>query len=184
MDSELIRKTLSGDVDAFGQLINNYEKRLYNFIFKMCLSREDTEEILQEAFIKIYKNLYKYNDKYSFSTWAYTIALNTFKSEAKKNRRFKFFELDDKYVDLLNIKSPEEAFIDKEELLGALERINALKVDHRAVLILKYIDELSYKEIGDILKVSPDAAKMKVHRAKQILCKQRKSVFGGEINEK
>lgn len=83
-DNMLVESTLKGDVNSFEELVSFYQGRIFNFLSKMTATREDAEEITQEVFIKVYKNLYKYNCKWSFSTWIYRIAVNTLRSEYKK----------------------------------------------------------------------------------------------------
>lgn len=171
-DNQLVKRSLDGDIEAFSELVVSYQSRLYNFILKMSGSSLDAEEIVQEVFIKIYNNLYKYNDKYCFSTWVYTIALNTFKSEYKKKKRHSYQEIDESILRPDFDQSPENIYIDKENINEMHSVLNTLSLENKAILILKYADNLSYKEIGEISKISPDAAKMKIYRAKQTLCKK------------
>jgi len=171
-DNLLVKRTLNGDTDAFSELVSIYQGRLYNFILKMSKSREDAEEIVQEVFIKIYNNLYKYNEKYCFSTWAYTIALNTFKSEYKKKKRHLHKEINEGLTYRETEESPEEIVMYKENIDEMQTFLNTLSIENKAILVLKYVDDLSYKEIGEIFKISPEAAKMKIYRAKQTICKK------------
>jgi len=83
-ESTLISNTLNGDIQSFALLVQAYQGQLYNFIYKMTKSKEDAEDILQDVFVKVYNNLYKYNKNYRFSTWIYTITVNTIKSTYKK----------------------------------------------------------------------------------------------------
>jgi len=85
-ESTLISNTLNGDIQSFALLVQAYQGQLYNFIYKMTKSKEDTEDILQDVFVKVYNNLYKYNNNYRFSTWIYSITLNTIKSSLKKKK--------------------------------------------------------------------------------------------------
>ena len=74
-ESILISNTLNGDIQSFALLVQAYQGQLYNFIYKMTKSKEDTEDILQDVFVKVYNNLYKYNNNYRFSTWIYSITI-------------------------------------------------------------------------------------------------------------
>ncbi len=89
-ESILISNTLNGDIQSFALLVQAYQGQLYNFIYKMTKSKEDTEDILQDVFVKVYNNLYKYNNNYRFSTWIYSITLNTIKSSIKKKEHPSF----------------------------------------------------------------------------------------------
>jgi len=85
-DEVLVRKVLEGDISSFTVLVKRYQDRLYSFLPKITYSKEDAEEILQDVFLRAYKYLYRYNEKWSFSTWIYKIAANTYKSGYKKRK--------------------------------------------------------------------------------------------------
>ncbi len=173
-DNILIENSLKGDIDAFSALVRKYQDRLYNFLLKMNLSREDSEEIAQEVFIKVYNNLYKYNSKWSFSTWLYRIAVNTLRSEYKKKKKIRLI---DYYADIQEVAGssyihPEESLENKEQTEEIVKLIDSLSHDQKLAFTLRYIQDFSFKEIGEILGISPEAAKMKIQRAKQALCKK------------
>lgn len=185
-DNALIESVLNGNTDAFSILVQCYQEQLYRFIYKLTVSREDTEDILQEVFIRVYNNLYKYNSRWSFSTWIYNIAVNVFRSNYKKKKishqSVENLELDD--VSCRSLDYPDVAYEAKEERLLIIKLINGLKEDQKISLVLKHVQGFSYKEIADILEVTPEAAKMKVQRAKQIICKKYNEMKGrGVYNE-
>jgi RNA polymerase sigma-70 factor (ECF subfamily) len=106
-EGELVEKSLRGDMKSFETLVNLYKDKMYCFLFKMTLSKEDSDDLLQETFICVFKNLYKYNDKWKFSTWIYKIATNLLKNYWKKKeklhtRELSQFPLDDLYSDFNN----------------------------------------------------------------------------------
>lgn len=173
-DPVLIESSLKGDIEAFSALVRKYQDRLYNFIMKMNLSREDSEEIVQEVFIKVYNNLYRYNSSWSFSTWLYRIAVNTLRSEYKKRKKTRLI---DYYADIQEVAGssvvhPDESYEIKEQTQEIINLIDSLGYDQKLAFTLRYIQDFSFKEIGDILGISPGAAKMKIQRAKQTLCKK------------
>ncbi len=172
-DNALIENVLKGDIDSFSVLVLRYQGKLYNFLQKMNLSSQDAEEITQEAFIKAYNNLYRYSSKWSFSTWLYRIAVNTLRSEYKKKKKI---GLVDYYADAQDIAcnnaiSPDLLYEIKEQATEIIKLIDSLNEDQKLAFTLKYVQDFSFKEIGDILGISPGAAKMKIQRAKQTLCK-------------
>jgi RNA polymerase sigma-70 factor (ECF subfamily) len=173
-DAVLIEISLNGDIEAFSALVCKYQDRLYNFFMKMNLSREDSEEIVQEVFIKVYNNLYRYNSNWSFSTWLYRIAVNTLRSEYKKKKKIRLI---DYYADIQEVAGsslvlPDESFEIKEQTQEIIKLIDSLSHDQKLAFTLRYVQDFSFKEIGDILGISPEAAKMKIQRAKQTLCKK------------
>jgi RNA polymerase sigma-70 factor (ECF subfamily) len=177
-DQILINNILNGDMDSFSDLVLRYKDRIFSFLLKMTLSKEDAEELLQEVFINVYKNLYRYNNNWSFSTWIYKIAANSFNNYYRKKKRNKNFEY---FHDLENLSCsfedfPEVIFEMKENYTKVVELINKLKPDQRVALVLKHMKGFSYKEIGKILDISPEAAQMKVQRAKDSICRQFKKL--------
>ncbi|WP_038287370.1 RNA polymerase sigma factor [Acetivibrio straminisolvens] len=173
-DNILIENTLNGNINSFEELITLYQGKLFNFLLKMTASREDAEEITQEVFIKVYNNLYKYNNKWSFSTWIYRIAINTLRSEYRKVKTAKNV---DYYANVSELPAnfsdyPELAYEIKERQREIIRLIDDLKEDQKTALLLRCMQNFSFKEIGDILGISPEAAKMKIQRAKQTICKK------------
>lgn len=175
-ESAIVSSILNGDIGSFEMLMSLYRNRIYSFLLKMSFSKEDAEDMTQEVFIRVYNNLYQYNSKWCFSTWIFKIAVNVFKSEysKKKSRDSK------KYTDVLNMsaasntENPEAIFENTETKIEILQMLKSLKIDQRTALVLKYVQGFSYKEIGEILKISPENAKVKVMRAKKalVMCSQ------------
>mgnify|MGYP001281112422 CR=1 FL=1 len=180
-DSMLVESTLKGNIDSFEELIALYQDKLLNFIAKMTASREDAEEITQEVFIKVYKNLYKYNNKWSFSTWIYRIAINTLRSEYRKVKNIKNVDYYTNVPDLPAniIDYPDVAYEIKEQRVEIIKLIDQLKEDQKTALLLRCMQDFSFKEIGDILGISPEAAKMKIQRAKQTICRKYEKLLEG-----
>lgn len=180
-DSMLVESTLKGNIDSFEELMSLYQDKLLNFISKMTASQEDAEEITQEVFIKVYKNLYKYNNKWSFSTWIYRIAINTLRSEYRKVKNIKNVDYYTNVPDLPAniIDYPDVAYEIKEQRVEIIKLIDQLKEDQKTALLLRCMQDFSFKEIGDILGISPEAAKMKIQRAKQTICRKYEKLLEG-----
>ncbi len=175
-DDILVDKVLKGDSKSFETLIKKHQGMVYNYIYKLTLNKEDAEDMTQEVFIKVYNNLYSFEKKSNFSTWVFKIAINTLNSHFRKKKDYDL----NKDEALMNIKCsekdiPEEALDLKEKRQEALKILEGLTLEQKNAIILKYIKGFSYKEIGEILGVNEDSAKMKVHRAKKKLCNIRKS---------
>jgi len=128
-ESTLISNTLNGDIQSFALLVQAYQGQLYNFIYKMTKSKEDTEDILQDVFVKVYNNLYKYNNNYRFSTWIYSITLNTIKSSLKKKKlRPSGCNIDDFIEEIPSFDDSPELLIEvKEHYKEIIEIIDSLK---------------------------------------------------------
>jgi RNA polymerase sigma-70 factor (ECF subfamily) len=173
-DIALVENALKGNTDSFSLLVRKYQDKLFNFLLKMNISADDAEEISQEVFIKVYNNLYKYNSRWCFSTWLYKIAVNTLRSQYKKKKKAR---LTDYYADIQDIACtspvyPDVSYEIKEQTREIVRLIDSLNEDQKLAFTLRYIQDFSFKEIGDIMGISPEAAKMKIQRAKQSLCKK------------
>jgi len=185
-DETLIEQVLAGECQAFEILIKKHQGVIYNYLYKITLSKEDAEDITQEVFIKAYNKLYTFERKANFSTWLFKIAVNTLNDNFKKK---KVFELE-KEEAMLSIKCserdiPEEALSLKEKKLEVLRLLEGLTLEQKNAIILKYVRGFSYKEIGKVLGVSEESAKMKVYRARKKLCNTRSSntIEGSVLSE-
>ncbi len=184
-EAMLISNILNGDIKSFEILMDKYRNRIYNFLLKMTFSKEDAEDMTQEVFVRAYNSLYQYNSKWCFSTWIFKIAVNVFKTEytKKKNRESKEVQSLLSNQRISNITEPEKVLENIETKMEVLKMLEELKVEQRAALVLKYVQGFSYKEIGEVLKVSPENAKVRVMRAKKLLANNYSRLKGGIVHE-
>jgi len=176
-DKLLVRQVLNGNIESFEQLLNKYYHKIVTFIFKMGLLREDSEDITQEVFVKAYNNLYRYDEKWEFSTWLFNIAINSYK-DFKKKKRPVTTELLAEHETAIGFNNEEPA--DKIHMRQVLKRMLVyLDTEVKSMLILHYFNGFSLKEIGNIYKTTPDAVKMKIYRARNKLAK----TFGNNLND-
>ena len=185
-DEILVTKVLNGERDAFDILIRKYQGIIYNYIFKMTLSKEDSEDIIQEVFIKAYKNLYKLENKEKFYSWLFKVAVNTMNTFFKSKKTYNTMEENL----LINIKSdtkdtPEGVLEIKEENTELLNKLSVLNEEEKNALVLKYVQGFSYKEVGQILGIKEETIKTKIFRAKKKLheLNKKKLSEGGVFNE-
>ncbi len=172
-DEELVVLTLQ-DQDVFYYLIKRYEQKLLNYILRLSsTSRENAEDILQEVFIKIYKNLNGFDRDLKFSSWAYRITHNeTMSHFRKKQTKLKITSIDDEENNnLINLlKSSldiQKEFSTKEIAKKVREIIDLLTSKYREILVLRYLEEKDYQEISDILKIPMGTVATLVSRAKK-----------------
>lgn len=181
-EKALVTSALNGDIEAFEKIVDAYKNKLFSFLVKMTLSRQDAEEILQEVFIRAYNHLEKYNDRWMFSTWIYRIALNTFKTWQKSRKRLQTLPIREDIISGTRADNPEEAFELNERRREVISLIQGLKEKQKIPLILKYVKGFSYDEIGRILGISVEAAKMKVYRAREVICKRYLDKHRGDLS--
>ncbi len=169
-DKELMERFLRGEVEGFNLLVKNYKVRLYSVLYRLLGNREEAEDILQETFLRVYKQRESYDFAYSFSTWIYTIALNLCKNLYKRKKKVRFLGLDS----VANQPDPNsENLGNKNRLSSILEgAIGSLPFKYRTVLLLRDVDQLSYEEVASALNLPLGTVKSRVNRARRILKKR------------
>ncbi len=177
-DRELVRIVRADDTRAFSVLVDRYKVKLFNLIYRMLQNREEAEDILQETFLRAFRERERYDPRWAFSTWIYTIALNLCRNELKRKKRFKFFG-----IDLIkdDRRYAVETKINANGLSSTLEKaIASLPVKYRTVFLLREVDELSYEEMSQSLGVPLGTIKSRVNRARLMLRDKLKPTFGEE----
>lgn len=170
-DEELVEVSVSDQL-AFEELIKRYEIKLFNYIKRISsLSKEDAEDVLQEVFIKVYRNLNDFDTSLKFSSWIYRITHNEVITNFRKfSARPKIFDLDTNDEILENIKSDFdiEKDLDLSLLRKELENVLAkMDIKYREVLILKFFEFKDYNEISDIIKKPIGTVGTLINRAKK-----------------
>lgn len=173
-DLELVQLAL-GNKNDFYYLINRYEFKISNYVRRLTnVSQEETEDILQDIFIKVYRNLNGFNQSFKFSSWIYRIAHNEIINHFHKNKsRLKTFRLD---LDNNDVYHLDELISDTDDIYNHLishenatqikEVLAKLPQKYREVLILRYLEEKKYDEISDILCKPPGTVATLINRAK------------------
>jgi RNA polymerase sigma-70 factor (ECF subfamily) len=173
-DEELVQKTLK-DKQSFRLLIERYEAKLTRYIMRLGVKNPDDQlDVMQEVFLKIYKNLHDFDTALSFSSWAYRIAHNEAISWFRKRSVRPEGHLvadSDEIVSLQSTLLPDaEELVDRSfnarELTSALKRLDA---KYRQVLILRFFEHKEYEEISDILKIPVGSVGTLLHRGKKRL---------------
>jgi RNA polymerase sigma-70 factor (ECF subfamily) len=177
-DGELVALAQAGDRDAVQQLLERYERRLLSVIVGMVRNPEDAREILQETFVRAFRSLENFKGESSFYTWIYRIAMNLAIDHQRRGGKRPLVEFDE----AVGVK--EDAVGDGSANLGIdpfksvrsrelgrkiFEAIESLTPDHRAVILLREIDGLSYEEISDVLDCSLGTVMSRLHYARKKL---------------
>lgn len=171
-DEDLVQLSIS-DADAFYVLMNRYEPKILQYIKRLTGGKQDgAEDILQEIFIKVYRNLNSFNPKLKFSSWLYRIAHNEIINQYYKSKKHSdTVSLDDSDELHLTAKLIYDEDIHKTYAYG--ETANAVKkalkdlpLKYREVLILRFFEDKDYNEISDILRKPPGTVATLLHRAK------------------
>lgn len=167
-DDQVVRRVLAGDADAYATIVDRYHDRYARYAVQLVGNREDAEEALQDAFVRAYRALGRYEERERFGGWLLRIVVNECRTVAARRRRHeqRFPDCDAAAWAAAERDAaddhPSEAAAEREELGRALAR---LPVDQREALLLKYVEELSYDEIAAVTGAGTSALKMRVKRA-------------------
>ena len=166
-DSRTIREVLAGDVDAYGRIVERYQKPIYNLMVRMTRSEQIAMDLAQETFLKAYARLSRFKLGRSFFSWLYAIGVNLAKDHARRAfRENRCFAAD---VELQHVADEDQPDAEQrlqqrqtmERLAAALDR---LPMEYREALVLRYRYDCEMKEIAQALSLSVSGAKMRVHR--------------------
>lgn len=176
-DRELVAAILNGEQERFADLVQRYERRLINYVYRMIRNYEDAHDLAQEIFIKVYMALDRYDPKYQFSTWIFRIAQNTAidqirkktlpeESLTKEDRQ----EGGERQMQIeADVVSPYRAVFNVE-MAGAIETaVQDLPEDYRDLIELRHFAELSYDEIAEVKQLPLGTVKNKLFRARNML---------------
>lgn len=172
-DEDLIERFQQGEAQAYDQIVRRYKDQLLNFVFRFLGNAEEAEDIVQETFLRVYRNRFAYTRVAKFSTWIYTIAGNLARTELRRRKRRRLFSistdmgLEDRDFEISDEVFNPEIYVDsaiQEELIQ--REISKLSPKFREVIILRDVQELSYEEISKIIRVPIGTVKSRVNRAR------------------
>lgn len=153
---------------AFSIIIQNYQKNIYYHIKYKVLNHEDADDICQNVFIKIWKNIKKFKWNSSIKTWIYTITINEINTFLKRKNRFKLFSIYEE-----TIKTFSDEYFDGNEIEKKLWlEVNKLPKKQKEIFILRYKEDIKFKEIAKILNVAEGTVKSSYSIAKNKLIKK------------
>ena len=181
-EKELIQKLQAGDIQAFKQLFEIYKNSIFNLCFRFASNKEEAEDLCQEVFIKIYKSIKTFKRKSKLSTWIYRITVNLCLNYQRRQKGLLWFSLNDS-TEEYNKDIVENLLIPAEDLpdisLEKKEReriiqlaINSLPKNQQAVLILQRYENMSIKEIAEVMSCTTASVQSRLYRAKENLCKK------------
>ncbi|AZV61764.1 RNA polymerase sigma factor SigW [Peribacillus castrilensis] len=177
---ERINQVLKGDHNAFGEIVEIYKDKVFQICFRMLGNRQEAEDLAQEAFVRAYVNIRSFNITMKFSTWLYRIATNLCIDRLRKKKPDYYLDAEVAGTEGLNMYSQIASDMAKpEEEVESLELQETIQVEimklpekYRSVIVLKYIEELSLKEISEILDLPVGTVKTRIHRGREALRKQ------------
>jgi RNA polymerase sigma-70 factor, ECF subfamily len=173
----LIEAHLAGNPEAFGEIVSRYQVRLLNFVYRMIGDRERAEDLVQEAFLRVYRHLDRFDRDRKFSTWIYTIASNLAKNELRNRSRSPLVtfeqarprnEQEQRPVDFEDPDSRPDDLYERRHLKALVdETVARLSSHHREVFVLRELEGKSYEEIAEIMHCNLGTVKSRLNRARQ-----------------
>ncbi|HLR52531.1 MAG TPA: RNA polymerase sigma factor SigW [Candidatus Avamphibacillus sp.] len=181
---EKIKRVKKGDQAAFEDVVSFYQNRIYQHCYRMLGNVHEAEDIAQEAFIRAYVNIHSYDLNRKFSTWLYRIATNLSIDRLRKRKPDYHLDAEIKGTDGLNMYSQlatKERMPDEEvqgiELQSYIRhQIMELPKIYRTIIMLRYLEEFSLKEISEILDMPLGTVKTRIHRGREVLRKKLRHV--------
>lgn len=173
-DEDLMSQFQAGTVEAFDILVGRYHDPLTNYIYRFLGDIKECEDLLQETFLRVYRNRHSYRRIAKFSTWLYTIAGNLARSEYRKRKRRRLYSLqsvnrdDEEY----EVEIPDETFLPDKHAEGTIqdryiqEALAQIPEEFREVVVLRDVQQLAYEEIADITGLPMGTVKSRINRGR------------------
>ncbi|MFZ2522259.1 MAG: RNA polymerase sigma factor [Minisyncoccia bacterium] len=170
-DEKLAELVQKGEKEKFGQIMDRYQPKLFRYGRKFLKDINNIEDVVQDVFIKTYQNIKSFDTSQKFSPWIYRIAHNTFINSIKKDSRGPVYLFDfDTLISHTVVEDPLVREREVKEIKKIIdESLSSVQAKYREVLILYFIEDLSYKEISDILQIPIGTVGVRVMRGKEIL---------------
>ena len=176
-DRELIARARKGDEAAYRVLLEQYQRTVFNICLRMVRNREEAEDLAQEAFMKVFSMLDRYNPSFAFSSWLFKITSNLCIDKIRK-RRINTLPMDQpvqsengEYARQYQAPDddPERLLVKSEKMKQLSDAIDSLPPHYRVMIVLRHQEDLSYEEIAETLDVPLGTVKARIHRAREML---------------
>jgi len=174
-DQELVVLALEGDKTAFEHLFKRYREGILQlYMQRTGGNREDADDLLQETFVKVFLNLNRYDQSYTFGQWIYTIARNTFVDHIRKRRgnlSIDLLQIGHSMMPAAATPTPEERVINDQQQAQLDHYLSRMSPRYRQLIELRFFREYSYEEIAQELEIPLGTVKTQIHRARERLCR-------------
>lgn len=179
-DAQLIDEALQGDAESFGLLVRKYQDRLFNTVLHVAGTREEAEDVVQEAFVQAFLKLGSFQRQSAFYTWLYRVAFNIAISRRRKRKAEVSVEQHREAAGVEPLddgESPDDRVLrdERAEQVGAA--LKQLSDEHRAILVLREMEGCCYETISEILDLPVGTVRSRLHRARLQLRDELKGVM-------
>jgi RNA polymerase sigma-70 factor, ECF subfamily len=175
-DSQVVQRFLDGEERAFGELVDRYDNRLINFVYRTVGDRERAQDLVQETFVRVYRHLHRFDQSKKFSTWIYTIASNLAKNELRNRSRNplvlfqtikKNWDADHRPLEWEDETLKPDDLFRKRHLKEMVDKaVKELPEHHRLVFVLRELEGKTYEEIAEITDTNLGTVKSRLNRAR------------------
>jgi RNA polymerase sigma-70 factor (ECF subfamily) len=182
-DAFLVEATLSGSSNAFGELVERYQDRLFNTLVRVLGSRDDASEVLQDAFVQAYTKLGSFRGSSQFYTWIYRVALNLACSFRRRNTRRRDEQSIEQIRELSGTEpvdknlQPQQTLVRSEQAEIVQAALLEISDEHRQILVLREMEDCSYETIAEILDLPVGTVRSRLFRARLQLKERLESMF-------
>ncbi len=182
-DELLVKATLAGNRQAFGELVERYQVRLFNTLVRVLGSRDDASEVLQDAFVQAYTKLETFRGSSQFYTWMYRVALNLACSHRRRNKRRRDEQSVDQIRELSGTEpmdhglQPEQTAVRLEQAELVQAALLEISDEHRQILVLREMEDCSYETIAQILDLPVGTVRSRLFRARLQLKEKLESMM-------
>ena len=186
IDIKDIRQTLNGNQAAYQRLMNRYKGMVYTLALRLVNNPQEAEEVAQDAFVKAYRSLPRFEGKSKFSTWLYSITYKTAISHLRSqtNKKVLYNNREPEDYDMKTTSLPQFTKLKAQQRKRFLQQaIASLPKEEATIITLFYLHELSLKEIVKTMNISLSNAKVKLHRARKKLLPALKVLLKEEVKE-
>jgi RNA polymerase sigma-70 factor (ECF subfamily) len=189
-DVDAMLRVKTGDESAFAYLVQKYRRPMVGFMYRLCHNPSTAEELAQEVFLRVYRSRTSYEPSAKFTTWLYRIATNLAVNHARDTRHERpenTLRLDEPDRETGNTPdladdslSAEEQILKRERLTAIRSKVNALPERQRLAVIMHKYQQMDYRQIASVLKLSESATKSLLYRAYETLREQLKEFVSGK----
>lgn len=178
-DNKIIKRCQNGDKEAFQEIISKYHPYVFKFLIRITGHKELSEDLTQDTFVKLIRNIDKFDIQGSakFSTYVITITKNCYIDYLRKEKNYNSNVLLDEKIKLYDGNNLEEIVIDNIENEYIKSKLDTLQEEQRVVIKMKYLEMMTLKEIGEALQIEPKTVKSRIHNG---ITKLRKILGGGD----
>lgn len=180
LEKRLARLARKGDTQAFAEIVGLYKDKIFHLANRMLSNRHEAEDVVQDTFLRVYRNLARYNEEQKFSTWIYRIGTNLCIDRLRKRKLG--YSLDAGMNDQQGIdgytmipsddRTPESYLFVSETQQMVHNAIESLPAKYKTIVVLRYLNDMSLQEISDVLDMPVTTIKTRVHRGREFLRKK------------